>query len=82
MMRDIKLLKNTWIYSTGLLSTDEFFCWRRVANCFTHRLWEQSWEDGAQKWSIEPEQAYDPSKIHRIEFEGMHDTCTLLEERG
>jgi alkanesulfonate monooxygenase SsuD/methylene tetrahydromethanopterin reductase-like flavin-dependent oxidoreductase (luciferase family) len=37
-----------------------------------YRLWEQSWEDGAQKWSVEPEMAYDPKKIHRIEFEGTY----------
>lgn len=33
-------------------------------------MWERGWEDDAQQWQHEPEMAYDPSKIHRIEFEG------------
>ncbi|KAK5116290.1 hypothetical protein LTR85_009262 [Meristemomyces frigidus] len=37
-----------------------------------YRLWEQSWEDGAQVWSPNPEMAYNPSKIHKIEFEGKY----------
>ncbi|KAE9986597.1 hypothetical protein EG328_005206 [Venturia inaequalis] len=37
-----------------------------------YRLWERSWEDGAQVWISEPEAAYDPSKIHRIEFQGKY----------
>lgn len=36
------------------------------------RLWEKSWEDGAVKWQDEPEMAFDPSKIHRIEYEGKY----------
>lgn len=35
-------------------------------------VWEKCWEDGCQTWNVEPEQAYDPSKIHRIEFEGKY----------
>ena len=35
-----------------------------------YQLWEKSWEDGAVKWQIEPEMAYDPSKIHKIDFDG------------
>lgn len=37
-----------------------------------YRLWEESWEDGAQVWSAEPEMAYDPIKIHKIEFPGKY----------
>ena len=35
-----------------------------------YRIWEQSWEDGAQVWQAEPEMAYDPSKIHKIDYQG------------
>lgn len=34
------------------------------------RLWEQSWEDGAQTWQTDPEMAYNPRKIHKINFSG------------
>lgn len=37
-----------------------------------YQIWEDSWEDGAQKWQVEPEMAYDPDKIHRIEFRGKY----------
>jgi alkanesulfonate monooxygenase SsuD/methylene tetrahydromethanopterin reductase-like flavin-dependent oxidoreductase (luciferase family) len=33
------------------------------------RLWEGSWEDGAQQWSP-TEGAYDPDKVHRIKYTG------------
>jgi hypothetical protein len=33
-------------------------------------MWERWWEDDAQQWIISPEAAYDPTKIHRIEFNG------------
>lgn len=39
------------------------------------RLWEKSWEDGAVKWQAEPEMAYDPSKVHKIDFEGEYLRC-------
>lgn len=32
-------------------------------------------EDGAIKWQAEPEMAYDPSKIHKIEFNGEFHKC-------
>lgn len=35
-------------------------------------MWEYGWEDGVQKWSIDPEIAYDPAKIHRIEYKGQY----------
>lgn len=37
-----------------------------------YQLWERSWEDGAQVWQIEPEMAYDPSKIHKIDYTGKY----------
>ncbi len=37
-----------------------------------YQLWEKSWEDGAQVWQEEPEMAYDPSKIHTINYEGKY----------
>ncbi|RDI86725.1 hypothetical protein Vi05172_g3155 [Venturia inaequalis] len=37
-----------------------------------YRLWEQSWEDGAQVWQEEPEMAYDPSKIRKVNFDGKY----------
>lgn len=33
---------------------------------------ERGWEDDAQVWSVDPEMAYDPSKIYRIEFNGTY----------
>lgn len=36
------------------------------------RLWEKSWEDGAQLFQEEPEMAYDPSKIHKIQYDGKY----------
>lgn len=33
-----------------------------------HRLWEGSWEDGAQTWKNSV--AYDPEKIHKVNFNG------------
>ncbi|KAH8655501.1 xenobiotic compound monooxygenase, DszA family [Xylariales sp. PMI_506] len=41
-----------------------------------YRIWEQSWEDDAQVWSEDPEMAYDPSKIHKIEYEGKYHKMT------
>lgn len=36
------------------------------------RMRERGWEDDAQVWSVDPEMAYDPSKIYRIEFNGTY----------
>jgi len=35
-------------------------------------MWEKGWENDAQVSQLEPEMAYDPSKIHRIEFNGKY----------
>lgn len=40
------------------------------------RFWEQSWEDEVQLWQAEPEVAYDPSKVHRIEYNGKYQKFT------
>ncbi|RDW95108.1 luciferase-like protein [Coleophoma crateriformis] len=37
-----------------------------------YQLWEDCWDDGAQKWSVEPECAYDPDMIHRVEYNGKY----------
>ena len=37
-----------------------------------YQLWEKSWEDGAPTWQVEPEMAYDPRKIHSIDYKGQH----------
>jgi hypothetical protein len=37
-----------------------------------YQLWGKSWEDGAPTWQVELEMAYDPSKIHRIDYKGQH----------
>lgn len=39
---------------------------------YPQSLWEKSWEDGAQTWQVEPEMAYDPSKIHEINYKGKY----------
>ncbi|KAF2115731.1 luciferase-like domain-containing protein [Lophiotrema nucula] len=51
---------------------DERYAAAEVYMEILYKLWEQSWEDGAQVWSREPEVAYDPSKIHKIEFQGKY----------
>jgi alkanesulfonate monooxygenase SsuD/methylene tetrahydromethanopterin reductase-like flavin-dependent oxidoreductase (luciferase family) len=35
-----------------------------------YQIWEDCWEDGAQKWQVEPGMVYDPDKIYRTEFKG------------
>ncbi|RDW63905.1 nitrilotriacetate monooxygenase component A IIA synthase subunit A [Coleophoma crateriformis] len=40
-----------------------------------YQLWEKSWEDGAVAWQAEPEMAYDPEKIHKIDFDGEFHRC-------
>jgi alkanesulfonate monooxygenase SsuD/methylene tetrahydromethanopterin reductase-like flavin-dependent oxidoreductase (luciferase family) len=36
------------------------------------RLWEKSWEDGAQVFQEDPEMAYDPSKVHKVNYDGKY----------
>jgi FMN-dependent oxidoreductase (nitrilotriacetate monooxygenase family) len=43
-----------------------------------YQLWEKSWEDDAPTWQIEPEMAYDPSKINRIDYTGHHHQMTAI----
>jgi alkanesulfonate monooxygenase SsuD/methylene tetrahydromethanopterin reductase-like flavin-dependent oxidoreductase (luciferase family) len=42
------------------------------------RLWEKCWEDGIQTWSVEPEMAYDPSKLNKITFDGTSQTIPFF----
>jgi alkanesulfonate monooxygenase SsuD/methylene tetrahydromethanopterin reductase-like flavin-dependent oxidoreductase (luciferase family) len=37
-----------------------------------YQLWEKSWDDGAQKWQVEPEMAFDPDKVHTVVYEGKY----------
>ncbi|KAH8670124.1 HK97 family phage prohead protease [Tricladium varicosporioides] len=37
-----------------------------------YSMWEHAWEDDSQVWSVDPEIAYDPTKIHRIKFDGQY----------
>jgi alkanesulfonate monooxygenase SsuD/methylene tetrahydromethanopterin reductase-like flavin-dependent oxidoreductase (luciferase family) len=64
----MKQQKSTWTSSTSTLIPIPLF------QPFTNhsRLWEKSWEDGAQVWQEDPEMAYDPSKIHKINYEGKY----------
>jgi alkanesulfonate monooxygenase SsuD/methylene tetrahydromethanopterin reductase-like flavin-dependent oxidoreductase (luciferase family) len=43
------------------------------------RFWEGSWEDGAQTWSAE-KGAYDPSKIHKITYNGQHHKASAFSQ--
>lgn len=44
------------------------------------RLWEKSWEDGAQKWQTDPEVAYDPSMIHQIDYQGKYHSISAVHQ--
>lgn len=41
-----------------------------------NRMWEGSWEDGAQVWDVEKGIAYEPAKIHKIEYDGKYHKMT------
>jgi alkanesulfonate monooxygenase SsuD/methylene tetrahydromethanopterin reductase-like flavin-dependent oxidoreductase (luciferase family) len=43
------------------------------------RLWEGSWEDGAQIWDPETG-AYDPNKIHKITFNGKYHSTSAYQQ--
>jgi alkanesulfonate monooxygenase SsuD/methylene tetrahydromethanopterin reductase-like flavin-dependent oxidoreductase (luciferase family) len=44
-----------------------------------HSLWEGSWENGAQIWDDE-KGAYDPSKIHKVNFQGKHHSTNAVNQ--
>lgn len=44
------------------------------------RLWEKSWADDAQQWQVEPEMAYDPSKIQKIDYKGKYLKMTAVAQ--
>ncbi|RDW68671.1 luciferase-like protein [Coleophoma crateriformis] len=46
----------------------------------TYQLWEKSWEDGAAVWDIESNTAYDPKKIHKIEFNGKYHKMSAYHQ--
>lgn len=43
------------------------------------RLWEGSWEEGAQIWDPEVG-AYDPNKIHKITFNGQYHSASAYQQ--
>jgi FMN-dependent oxidoreductase (nitrilotriacetate monooxygenase family) len=45
-----------------------------------YSLWEKSWEDNAQVFQAEPEMAYDPSKIHKIEYDGKYHKMSAFHQ--
>lgn len=55
-----------------LLPHDERYLAAEEYMDIVYQLWEKSWEDGVQTWQAEPEMAYDPSKIHKVEYEGKY----------
>ncbi len=44
------------------------------------RLWEGSWDDDAPTFDVATETAYDPTKIHRIEFEGKFHRLSATQQ--
>ena len=56
----------------NLLPHDERYAQAEEYMDIVYQLWEKSWEDGAQVWQAEPEMAYDPRKVHHIEYEGKY----------
>ncbi len=43
-------------------------------------MWEGSWEDDAQVWDAENNTAYDPTKIHRIDYEGKFHKLSATQQ--
>ncbi len=48
------------------------FAFTKMYNIDIARLWNGSWEDDAEQFSVEKNIAYDPTKIHRINYLGKH----------
>ena len=61
---------NTWTSCTRK-STFSTLTPTRVSSKNASRLWEGSWEDGAKTMTAE-KGAYDPTKIHKIHFDGIY----------
>ncbi|RDW74809.1 hypothetical protein BP6252_05951 [Coleophoma cylindrospora] len=56
----------------NLLPHDERYNAAEEYMDIVYQLWEKSWDDGVQTWQVEPEMAYDPSKIHKVEYKGKY----------
>jgi FMN-dependent oxidoreductase (nitrilotriacetate monooxygenase family) len=56
----------------NLLPHDERYASAEEYMDILYQLWEKSWDDGVQTWQAEPEMAYDPSKIHKIDYKGKY----------
>lgn len=70
-MRDTRWPRNIWKLYIGQ-SHQPRLSVIFVLTIMNQRLWEESWEDGAQVFSADPKMAYDPTKIHRIEHKGKY----------
>ncbi|KAH8678283.1 coenzyme dependent N5,N10-methylene tetrahydromethanopterin reductase [Xylariales sp. PMI_506] len=56
----------------NLLAHDERYALAEEYMEIVYSLWEKSWAADAQVWQVEPEMAYDPSKIQKINYEGKY----------
>ncbi|RDW60220.1 luciferase-like protein [Coleophoma crateriformis] len=56
----------------SVMSHDERYAAAHEYMDLVYQMWESSWEDGAQVWDAENGTAYEPSKIHKIEFSGKY----------
>lgn len=72
---------NSWILFISEFNISQVSCWPKIHTqhllTSLRRIWEKCWEDGIQTWSIEPEMAYDPSKLNRITFDGKYHSLRL-----
>jgi alkanesulfonate monooxygenase SsuD/methylene tetrahydromethanopterin reductase-like flavin-dependent oxidoreductase (luciferase family) len=75
MISDMKKQMNLWKWFTR--KSDLNISW---TNSYTvTRLMEGSWEDGAQIWDPKVG-AYDPSKIHKINFNGKYHSLSAYHQ--
>ncbi|KAK9774163.1 putative Luciferase-like domain-containing protein [Seiridium cardinale] len=56
----------------SVLPHDERYAMANEYMDVVYKLWERSWDDGAQVWDLEREMVYDSTKIKKIEHDGNH----------
>ncbi|KAH8649905.1 luciferase-like domain-containing protein [Xylariales sp. PMI_506] len=56
----------------NVLPHDERYAMAHEYMDVVYKLWESSWDDGAQVWDVERKVAYDSSKIKKIEHTGKY----------
>ncbi|KAH8880228.1 Nitrilotriacetate monooxygenase component A/pristinamycin IIA synthase subunit A, partial [Thozetella sp. PMI_491] len=64
----------------NLLAHDERYAAAEEYMEIVYSLWEKSWEDGAQKWQVNPEMAYDPARVHEIKYNGKYLKMTGVQQ--